>query len=626
MNDVSRRQAESASEVPSLDSALRNALRIIVLLKPHWADFRSTVLLRFIIAVISLAPPLIARSYFDTAYPARDTELVTILIVGTATASVLSLIVNAFAAMSWQLLDAKAWGALSHLYFEKLQCLPIEFYETHQVGELLSRYGDLRASLTAVMQLLTGIVNGAFYLIVIPVVMVAINWRLAAVALIAVPISAATASLSAKLANRYWGASAERSAELAAFQFEMLANIRTLRSLSAEEEVCRIGREKLESALSAQLNAANLSALLGSVTGAVSVLGSIMFTGYAWQTLIQGALSMGEFMVFTSYLALVTPTLAQVSTGLGQLQHVTVSLARAFTYLDVRSDAESTERATGEHESHHWYGSLSLDSVSYAYANGKQAVKEVSVTFEPGTKTAIVGASGAGKSTFLKLFSRQIDPSSGTITLDGVPLSALESRRARELVTTVNQDTSLLRGTIRDNIAFGLREQTVDLELRINKAIGVCQLRPILEQLPQGLHTAISEAGASLSGGQRQRICIARAVVRAGSVLVLDEATSALDAQSEIELLTRLFDACKDRTVIFTTHRIQTARLADKICVLDDGRLVAVGTHTDLQESCLPYRLMAQYDPDIIKATFDDPRGQLGREHEGVERAKSKAS
>ena len=246
-------------------------------------------------------------------------------------------------------------------------------------------------------------------------------------------------------------------------------------------------------------------------------------------------------------------------------------------------------------------GRIALDGVSFGYRDDAMVLHDVTVRIEPGTVTALVGPSGAGKSSFLRLLCRLDDPQRGEVMFDGVPARAIALPDLRRQIAVVWQDVALVNGTLLTNLTLGVRDPAPE---DISAVVRVCRLEQMVASLPQGLETPVAEWGATLSGGQRQRVAIARALLRRAPVLLLDEATSNIDAETEVALLADAFAYARGRTIVMVSHRLAVAALADTICVVEHGRLLATGAHNDLLARSERYR-------ELYEAATDDDARRL---------------
>ncbi len=481
-------------------------------------------------------------------------------------------------------------NATSLLFFNHLLHLRTRFFDEHRVGEILSRFADVRNSLNSVSRVFETLFVNGVYLVLVPPFLFLLQWKLAIVSLITIPITVAITTLSARLLRRFWKKTAEAYAELGGFQVEVLSHIRTLKAMSMEHNLYARAQGQIQGAMQVQLKAGGWSQVFGTLNAVVRALGTAFFTWYAWKLIIAGEMTLGDYIAFTAYMGYLYNPLQQITGLFSDFQQTAVNLGRMFEYLDspVEQDPANAYLPPGQF-TQVIEGDVRLRDLSFGYSAEKRVLHDVNLHFPRSTITAVVGPSGAGKSSLLRLITRMEEPDSGQVFIDGSPVTAMPLSDLRRQVSVVWQEFALMQGTVWENLTLGAEAPT---RARVDDAVRLCRLDSLVAELPEGYETNVAEWGATLSGGQRQRMAIARALVRDTPVLLLDEATSNVDMQTETEILRDLFSRVEGKTVIFVTHRVQTAALADQICVIDAGRVVGVGTHADLMRDCEPYRLL----------------------------------
>jgi ATP-binding cassette subfamily B protein/subfamily B ATP-binding cassette protein MsbA len=364
-------------------------------------------------------------------------------------------------------------------------------------------------------------------------------------------------------------------------------------AVSMLKVIVTFGREKYEfdrfyrqseDALKARVQLTLRQTLFSLAVTTITAAGTALVLGFGALAVLQGRLTAGQLLVLLSYLAAVYSPLESISTTVGGLQDQIVSLRMAFGLLDVvpdikdAPDAVDCERAKGH---------VSYKNVQFHYRTRFDTLKNVSFEAQPGQVIALVGPTGAGKTTLMSLLPRLYDPQGGTILLDGVDIRSLKLASLRRQISFVAQEPMLFSGTIFDNIRYGKLEASME---EVEAAARAANAHDFIERLPQGYETTLGERGAQLSGGERQRISIARALLKDAPILILDEPTSAIDSRTESVILEALERLMVGRTTFMVAHRLSTVRHADAILVMHHGELVESGTHDELMERGGLYR------------------------------------
>jgi ATP-binding cassette subfamily B protein len=297
---------------------------------------------------------------------------------------------------------------------------------------------------------------------------------------------------------------------------------------------------------------------------------------YGARSVLNGQLTTGDVIIFFAYVNNFYSPMKAISRSANTFTKASVGAERIVEVLRHRSEVRDSKRARPAHQ---FKGAIEFRDVSFEYAPDLPILSHINLSIPLGQKLAIVGATGAGKSTLVSLVPRFYDPGAGAVLIDGEDIRNYSLHSLREQIGLVLQDSLLLSGTIRDNIAFGRTDATDE---EICAAAATANADEFIRRLPEGYETRVGERGTTLSGGQKQRIAIARAVLRNASILILDEPTSGLDAAAERTVINALERAAQGRTTLVIAHRLSTVRLADRIIVLDGGRIVEEGTHAEL--------------------------------------------
>ncbi len=461
--------------------------------------------------------------------------------------------------------------------FAHMQQLSLRFHDTQRRGDLITRLtSDIQAIQDLVSNGLIVFGSNAFLLIGMLILMFWLNWQFAFVALAVAPLLFWTVfryTHRIKVAARQARVSTGLLASLAQ---ETLASIRIVQGLAQEEQQNDRFQAQSQSSLRSYLEGVRYQARVAPLVDVFAAVGLALVMWFGATHVIEGHLTTGDMVVFFAYVT----NLYSPMKALSRLSYVTskasVGAERIADIMGVSSEVKDRQ---GSREVSQLKGEIEFRDVSFEYHSGQSVLSRINLRITPGEKIAIVGATGAGKSTLISLVPRLYDPSSGTVSIDAEDIRNYSVQSLRAQISLVLQDSLLFSGTIRENIAFG-RPDASDKE--IVAAAVVANVAEFIDVLPDGYETLVAEGGTTLSGGQKQRIAIARAILRGSPILILDEPTSGLDAASERTVIDALERAARGRTTLLIAHRLTTVRLADRIIVLDKGRIVEEGPHQEL--------------------------------------------
>ncbi len=475
---------------------------------------------------------------------------------------------------------------LRNQLYEQLQRLELGFFDGQQTGQLMSRATvDLQAVRFFLGYGLIFIAQSMLTIALAAIAMFALRPELAALSLAPVPFGVLIASRYGKHSQPAIREAQQRIAELTAEAEENISGVRVVKAFAQEErQLDRFG-QVVERVFSQQMVATKIQALYQPLISFLPNLGLAAILLVGGREVINGSLTVGQFTAFYAYLLMLISPMRTLGYMLGSAQRATASGARIFQILDRAPHITAPDHAPALPEGG---GRVTMRGVGLTFAGARHpALSDIDLDVDAGETVALVGAMGSGKTALVSLLSRLYDVSTGSVTIDGADVRTVDLVSLRRAVAVVNDDPFLFSASVHDNIAYGRADAT---RAEVERAAAAAQADDFIRRLPDGYDTLIGERGLTISGGQRQRIAIARAIVAQPRILVLDDATSSVDASTEQEIKLALGEVMANRTTFVIAHRLSTIALAERIFVLEDGRLVSQGSHEDLLETSELYR------------------------------------
>jgi subfamily B ATP-binding cassette protein MsbA len=460
--------------------------------------------------------------------------------------------------------------------FERYLRLPVSFFDTNGVAQLLSRLTyNIELVAEAATNAVTFIIRDTLTIIGLLGSLVYLNWKLTVFALAVAPLIIGLIRATSTLFRRYSARIQASMGDVTRVAKESLESQRMIKVFNAEAQQAELFEEVNEHNRASFMKLITVKAVSNPVVQMIAAAGLAAVMYMAIRDVLERGLTIGEFTSFLTALLLVTAPLRRLVSVVGPLQQGIAAGESVFEVLDSAAEDPggdvALDRARGE---------IEFREVTFTYdADKGEVLTDIRVRVAPGETVAIVGRSGSGKSTLVSLLPRFHDPDSGVVLLDGVDIREYRLPDLRNQLALVSQDVMLVDDSIRNNIAFSAPGASAD---DVERAARAAHVLEFADELPDGLDTVIGERGALLSGGQRQRVAIARAILKDAPVLILDEATSALDAESEHLVQTALASLLEGRTTLVIAHRLTTIERADRIVVMDAGRIVESGTHAEL--------------------------------------------
>ncbi|MBI2267122.1 MAG: ABC transporter ATP-binding protein [Armatimonadetes bacterium] len=457
------------------------------------------------------------------------------------------------------------------------QRLPLTFYEKWHTGEVLSRITNDVGRLTETLS--TSIVYLVNDFIVVAgslAWMFYKSWQMTVLTILVSPLIGVAVLRFGKWMREISERAQQKVADLATLVHETITGIQVVKSFTREDYEIKKFKAKNEEWYTATMKINQITLTQVPVVEFFTALGFCVVIWYGALEVITGKFTVGDMFAFWGYMLIATNPLNRLTGTYTNVQQSLAAAGRIFELLEQEREAHDTPGAKSLPSIK---GAVEFQDVSFAYEGEDLVLKNVSLQVEPGQIVALVGPSGAGKTSTVGLIPRFYNPQSGRILVDGVDIRTITLKSLREQIAIVLQETLLFSGTIRDNIAYGKPDATTE---EIVQAAKAANAHEFLEEFSKGYDTLVHERGIRLSGGQRQRIAIARALLRDPKILILDEATSSLDTESELAIQEALNRLMKGRTTFVIAHRLSTIRNADKIVTIEDGRIVEVGTHDEL--------------------------------------------
>jgi ATP-binding cassette subfamily B protein len=487
---------------------------------------------------------------------------------------------NLFQALSgWVMARSsqQALQGLRHDLFAHLQSLALSFFDEHPAGELMSRLtNDIDAINQAVSQNVTALIASVLSMGGIVVAMFVLNPWLALATLLVIPIMAWFAEFVARYTRRGFRSLQQHLGGLNAVMEEAISGQKVVRAFGRNESVLAAFRQHNQAVYQAGVSANSYALLLMPLTSVLGNFFVIVLAGLGGWLALQGLVTVGIIATFISYGQNFIQPLRQLANMYNAIQ---AALAGAERVFEIIYTAPETPDRPGAAPLDSVRGDVAFDAVGFAYVPGTPVIKHMTLDAKAGQTVALVGPTGAGKTTLVNLLTRFYDIQSGRITLDGRDLRDLPKADLRRQLGIVLQDTFLFADTVLENIRYGRLDASDDECLR---AAELADADPFIRQLPHGYHTRLAERASNLSQGQRQLLAIARAILADPAILILDEATSSIDTRTEARIQKALLRLMRGRTSFVIAHRLSTIRDADKVVVINDGQVVEEGTHQQL--------------------------------------------
>ncbi len=554
-------------------------LRILNYLKPYSLHIVGAFICMLVVAGTNiLLIPLVSK--LSEAIGGKNFFLLNLVVIG---AVLLYFIKGLFTYGQTYLMSYAGQRVVTNLriqIFKHLQDLSLDFFAKWRSGEVISRIiNDIGIMQGAIVSSVTEILPNLVTLIGVLSYLIYLNWRLTFLTLLIIPILAFTTTKFGEEMRKVSQAAQRKAADIASILHETLSGVRVVKSFAMEEHEVKRFAEHSEEGFWLSMKESQITATQTPLLSLIQIIAVVAVIWYGGFEVVSGRLAPGNLIAFFAGVALLSDPISVISRINTTVQKSLSAGERVFEVIDIEPTVKEIENPVKISAIE---GSVEFRNVFFKYDPHDEAVlKNINVKVPPGEIIALVGPSGAGKTTFVNLIPRFYDPAEGEILIDGKKLKEIELYSLRTKMGIVPQETILFSGTIRDNIAYGKIDATDE---EIMKVAMMANAHEFIMSFKDGYNTIVGERGIRLSGGERQRIAIARAFLRNPRILILDEATSSLDTESERLVQDAMERLMVGRTTFIIAHRLSTVQFADRILVIFEGRIVEEGTHKELLE------------------------------------------
>jgi ATP-binding cassette, subfamily B, bacterial MsbA len=557
---------------------MQTYLRLLLYMRPYWGRLLAAGVCSSIVAGLTGTYAWLVKPALDEVFINKNVTWLMLLPVALMLVSILKGLAGYGQSYLMIYVGSRVVTDIRHQLFGHLMRLPITFHLKNPSSRMMSRViNDVNWIQNAVSSVLKDLFQQSLTFLVLMGVIFYQHWQLSLLAVVAIPLSVYPMIRFGNRLRRIATSGQERTADMSLALQETLTGIRIVKGFTQESAESQRFARFNEAYFRTNMKSTQVSAITSPVLEAVGVIGVAGIIWYGGSQVINGAMSPGTFFSFLTAVFLMYTPIKRLASANNTIQQALAAAERVFSVVDVPTEAALD---TGTREFDGVKSDIELRDVSFQYDGGDTpALNEITLRIQAGELLALVGSSGAGKTSLVNLIPRFYEPTAGAILIDGVDIRAIRLPALRRRIGIVSQETLLFDDTVRNNIAYGNDAATAEAIVEAAKAAFA---HDFILRLPNGYDTLIGENGVKLSGGERQRLAIARALLRNPPILILDEATSSLDNESERMVQMALANLMTGRTTFVIAHRLSTVQKADRIVVLERGRVIEIGRHEDL--------------------------------------------
>jgi len=565
-------------------STFQNIAKFSLLLRPYWKNILVFIFTGLVLTVLSLPYPWLTKIMIDDVMLQQDNSFLFVILGITFILTVFRSLFSSVRDYYISYIQHAMSYDIELKFFKHLQSLNFSFFDKQEIAEVLSRFRDAAQSRQILIDILNRIVTNLLYLSIVPVIVFLMNWKLALIAGITLPWLAFSFFVLSRMVRKYAKIVAEKRAELSAKNYEAFSGIREIQALNIESRVLIRIKKLLLRFRKKDMEMRVISNIQGLLGGIATAGGTLFYTWYGATLVINGQMTIGELIAFTTFIGYLYNPLTDMVGLLVPIQEVVVYTERFYDIYDITPAIRNCANPAAVKNIN---GDISFSNISFTYhskeysSTAQRTLDKINIDIPAGSRVAVIGQTGSGKSTFVSLIPRFYDPDKGSIQIDGIDIKDFELDFLRSNIGVMRQAPFIFTGTIFENITCWKKGFSRN---RVIDAAKAASVHDFVSKLSKGYDTLVGEKGETLSGGERQRIAIARIILLNRPIMILDEVLSAVDEKTRYIIQKAIKKISRNKTVFMVTHDLENILDADIILVFDQGRIVETGGHQELSE------------------------------------------